>query len=243
MDTPLASNIINLFVAIGTIGAVIVALVGIWLNRRQARNDWLHAQQLATEERQDQSRPIIVPMSMEQIEVAQNEGGPGIHIEDGKINWIYQGKINLNLENMGGVALNIHSVLYGSESIHISQFVSWDNGPSGKGPVLVQFDHPQQLYLNPDDSIDGIHPIYDNSLDSSSNPIKNRMACLTVTYHDLFGIKHVSIFNYTLEHRWIRMTISKIPSLNGKPPLDLKELNDQKKQQAPKWSAPPIITS
>jgi len=29
MDTPLASNIINLFVAIGTIGAVIVALVGI----------------------------------------------------------------------------------------------------------------------------------------------------------------------------------------------------------------------
>jgi len=109
--------------------------------------------------------------------------------------------------------------------------------------VHVKYEHPKQFFLNPDDSIDGSHLLYDSSLDSSSNPVKYRIACLTVTYHDLFGIKHMSIFNYTLEHQWLCVAIDKIPSLNGKPPLDLKELNDQKRQQAPKLSAPPPITS
>ena len=235
MDTPLASNIINLFVAIGTIGAVIVALVGIWLNRRQARNDWLHAQQLATEERQHQSRPILVPVEeLTPATLTVTQQGPGavqlvgIHMADGLVNWSYPNRVNFELQNLGGgVALNVHCILYGGESLHSLQFVSWDNGPIGKDKYTkVYCAHSQQLQLNPDDSIDGSHPLYDSSLDSPSKPAKYRIACLTITYHDLFGIKHASIFNYTLDHRWVRVAIEKVPSLNGKPPLDLKELND-----------------
>ena len=244
MDTPLATNIINSLVAIGTLIVAVVAIVAIFQNRSQARNDWLHSQQLATDDRQHQSRPIIVPVGEFESVSPYLARGNTPYKGDGLVNWAYPDPIQLELQNMGGgVALNVHCVLYGSEPIHISQFVSWDNGPIGKGPIHIKYEHPQQLFLNPDDSIDGIHPLFDTSPNSPSNPVEQRIACLTVTYHDLFEIKHVSIFNYTLEHRWICMATSRIPSLNGKPPLDLKELNDQKKQQGTKLSAPPIKTS
>ena len=58
MDT---TNIINSAVAIGTFILAIVAIVAIFQNRSQARNDWLHTQQLATEDRKQQIRPIMAP--------------------------------------------------------------------------------------------------------------------------------------------------------------------------------------
>ena len=242
MDTLAATNIINSGVAIGTLILAIVAIVAILQNRSQARNDWLHTQQLATEERQHQIRPIIVPVGAFTSSTAT--GGSALYQSNGIVIWNHQGKIKLTLQNMGGgVAVNVHCVLYGPESIHTYQFVSWDNGPVGDNPVQVLCEHPEQLHLAPDDTIDGIHPLYNTSPTSSSNPIEYRIACLTVTYHDLFGIKHISIFNYTLEHRWVCVTIGKIPPVKGNAPLDLKELNDQKKQWAPKFSAPPPITS
>jgi len=66
---------------------------------------------------------------------------------------------------------------------------------------------------------------------------------LTITYHDLFGIKHVSIFDHTIEHQWVHIAIDKISVYKKKPILDLKELNTQEKQQAVKWSAPAPRTS
>jgi hypothetical protein len=245
MDTPLASNIINLFVAIGTIGAVIVALFGIWLNRRQARNDWLHAQQLATDDRQHQSQPIIVPKK----EISHNTvtysppvpEEPNLYTSEHRINWSWPHEIRLNVRNMGsGPAFNLHCVLYGSEDTCQSQFVSWDDGPiEEKSSTDVELIHSSELRLFHNDSVDGKHPLYDKSLDSPSNPWIYRIACLTITYHDLFEKKHVSIFQYTLQHGWIHVATGEIP---GKPPLDLKELNDQKKQ-GPKLSAPPVRTS
>ncbi|SRR6266567_2815038 len=208
----------------------------------QLRRQIEESRRLATEEQQHQSRPIIVPIR--QFTTYPGRRVPGIYIDNKTVNWNYQGTINLELQNMGGgVALNIHCILYGSGPMHTDQFVSWDNGPIGKNPVDVLFEHPKQLHLAPDDLIDGVHPLYDTSPTSPSNPTDYRIAGLTITYHDLFGTKHLSVFNYTLEHRWICVTVGKIPSLNGKPPLDLKELDDQKRQQAPKWSAPQIITS
>jgi len=242
MDTLLATNFINSGVAIGTLILAIVAIVAILQNRSQARDDWLHTQQLATEERQHQIRPIIVPVG--EFTPSPATLGSALYQPNGIGIWTHQGKIELTLQNMGGgVAVNVHCVLYGPEGILTYQFVSWDNGPVGNNPVQILFEHPKQLHLAPDDSIDGVHPLYDTSPTLSSNPIEYRIACLTVTYHDLFGIKHVSIFNYTLEHRWVCVTIGKIPAVKGNEPLDLKELNDQKKQQTPKFSAPPLITS
>jgi len=51
VDTSLATNLINLLIGLATLGAVIVALFAIWENRKQVREDWVHSQQLAAEER------------------------------------------------------------------------------------------------------------------------------------------------------------------------------------------------
>jgi len=196
---------------------------------------------LAAEERQHQSRPIIVPVG--EFTPSPATFGSVLYQPNGIVIWTHQGKIELTLQNMGGgVAVNVHCVLYGPEGIHAYQFVSWDNGPVGDNPVQILFEHPKQLHLVPDDSIDGVHPLY-NTSPTSLIPIEYRIACLTITYHDIFGNKHISAFNYTLEHRWVRVAIGNIPGVKGKIPLDLKELNDQKKQQGIKLSAPPPITS
>jgi hypothetical protein len=255
MGTQLASNFISATAALITLVAVIVAIVAIHDNRKQTRDNWehtqqlaredrLHAQQLATDERQHQSRPIIVPIGEFETVSPYIARGNTTYKGDRLVNWTYPDPIQLELQNMGGgVALNVHCVLYGSESIHTYQFVSWDNGPIGDKPVHVKFEHPKQFYLSPDDSIDGSQPIFDTSPNSPSNPVEYRIACLTITYQDLFDNKYMSIFNHTLDHQWLNVKIDKIPSLKGKPPLDLKELNNQKRQQAPKFSAPAPQTS
>jgi len=249
LDTPLATNIINSFVAVGTLIVAIVAIVSIIQNKRQARDDWSHSRQLATEERQDQNRPIIVPkkeISHNTVTYSpQDPGQPKLYSSERRINWTWPNQIRINIHNMGhGPAFNLNCVLYGPEDTCQSQFVSWDDGPiEEKSSPDINLMHSSELRLFHNDSVDGKNPLYDKSLDSPSNPWAYRTACLTITYHDLFGKRYVSIFNYTLDHRWIRIAIEDIPSLNGKPPLDLKELNNQKRQQASKWSAPPIRTS
>ena len=240
MDTTLATNIINSVVAVAALGAVLVAMYAIRESRKQAKDERLYNQKQATEDRQHQSRPILVPVG--EITQASAMAGPGFYRNNGIVIWNYQGKIKLALQNMGGgVALNVHCVLYGPESQYNLNFVSWDNGPIGTNPaqtILVEHPNSRKFYLFPDDSLDGIHPIYDTSPTSPANPIEYRIACLTITYHDLFGIKHMSIFNYTLEHRWVLVATGKIPTIKDKTPFDLKELNDWKIQHGPKYSAP-----
>jgi len=51
----------------------------------------------------------------------------------------------------------------------------------------------------------------------------------------------LSIFDYTLDHRWVSIFV-RMP-FHKKFPLDLKEKNDQKEQQAVKLSAPVPRTS
>src|SRR6266487_808270 len=170
MDTPLATNIINSVVATGTLVVAIVAIVAIFQNRSQAREDWKHSQQLASDERQHQSRPIIVPIGEFEPVSPYMARGNTPYRGDGLVNWAYPDPIQLELQNMGeGVALNVHCVLYGSEPIHISQFISWDNGPIGKSPIHIKYEHPKQFFLNPDDSIDESHPLFDTSPNSPSN--------------------------------------------------------------------------
>lgn len=147
MDTLVATNIINSGVTIGTLILAIVAIVAIFQNRSQARNDWLHAQQLATEERQHQSRPILVPVEeLAPATLTVTEQGPGvvklvgIHTADGLVNWSYPNRVKLELHNMGGgVALNVQCILYGAEPLHSLQFIAWDNGPIEKDKYTKMF--------------------------------------------------------------------------------------------------------
>jgi len=214
----------------------------------QVRKQTEESRRLATEERQYQSRPHLSPQkkvvgnAVTSISLEDGSASETLYAPDGKIDWSWQHRIRITLHNMGnGPAFNIHSVLYGSEDANQSQFVSWDTGPiEGKGTSDILLAHSSELQLFHSDSVDdGKHPLYDKSLNSSTNPWAYRMACLTITCHDLFGKKFVSIFHYTLQHQWIHVATEEI---YGKPPRDLKELNAQKKQ-GPKLSAPPIQTS
>lgn len=241
MDAVLVTNIINSVVAFATLAVAIVAVVGIRENRRLAREDWLHSQQLATEERQHQSRPIVVPV-----------GELSRHMSDGSVDWEYQRQIVppppppdpgtsvqtmepvtqvLTLQNMGeGIALNIHSVLYGPSASAGVQYVSWNNGPiQGKSSIEIVGSHGGMI-LDRDTKADGVHVLYDPS------EMDYRVARLTTTYHDLFGKRHVSIFDYinmpSKGHRWMHVaTTSGIE-------YDLEELDNQ--QQPPTAKRKPI---
>lgn len=249
------TDIIGVVNAVAQFAVAGVAIWAVWAslhaNKRQigASEIQINKQieenrRLATEERHHQSRPIIVPekeISHNTVTYFSTETGKAnesLYTPEHRIDWSWPHEIRLIVRNMGsGPAFNLHCVLYGPENTCQSQFVSWDAGPiEEKSSTPLELVHSSELRLSPDDSVDGKHPLYDRSLDSPSNPWTYRTACLTMTYHDLFEKKHVSIFHYTLQHRWIHVATE---VLSGEHPFDLKELNDQKKQ-GPKWSAPPI---
>ena len=249
MDSQIATNIISIAIAVITLGAVIVAIKAISENRKQAKDNWSHSQQQAKEERKHQIRPIMAP----EKEIVSNpmtvtDLNTGKRVErqlytsEQRIDWSWPYPIRIDLRNMGnGPALNLHGILHGNEDINQSQFVSWDNIPvEARSPITVEFRHLSDLSLFYGDMVNGKHVLYDKSLDAPTNPWLSRIARLTLTYHDLFGTKYVSIFHYTIEHRWIHVITEEI---TGNPARDLKELNMQKKQQGPKYSAPPIPTS
>ncbi len=206
------------------------------------------SRRLTTEERRHQSRPIIAPRE----EVFHNmvtyfnpetgKSSEDIYTSEQKINWGWQHEIKIKLDNVGhGPAFNLHCLLYGNEPACQNQFASWNNGPIGaESPITIDLTHPSTLYLFHKDSLDGEHPLYDQSLNAPSNPALDRIAWLTMTYQDLLGTKYMGIFTYTVQHKWLHITTKEIP---GEHPLDLKELNSQKKQTGPKFSAPPIITA
>ncbi len=246
MDTLLAANIINSLVALATFAAVIVALFAIGENRKQAKEDWQHNKQLAVEERQHQSRPIVVPV-----------GEISHYTSDGYVDWdaqyqltaqelqarIHQarqqnpnadpnsinipatepGTQRLKLQNMGeGVAFNVHCILYGALHTPEFQYVSWNNGPiQGKSDIQVVSTHGPTV-LDEHTKVDGTHILYD-PFDQNY-----RIARLTITYHDIFDRKHVSIYDYlrisTTEHRWMHV------ATNSGIEYDLEELDDQKRQ-------------
>ena len=214
--------IVNTVVAIATVGAVIAAL---YISNKQIKEN----RRQATEERQHQSRPVVVPIS--EVLYAYDSCGRGQPYDSGDlINWNVD-RVKIEVHNMGnGPALDVHCVLFSAHNQYAKHFVSWSNGPvEGNGKKTIIYNHSRELCLNYNNTIDGVHPLYLYVLNAPNNPI----ARLTITYHDLFGIKHVSIFDPMLEHQWVHVSIDKIPA------LDLKELNDQEKQQAPTYSAPP----
>ncbi len=253
MDTALVTSIINSVVAVATLAVAIVAVIGLRENRRLAREDWLHSQQLATVERQHQSRPIVVPVgelshhtpdgqvdwspydtaseqAMDQIarQAAYSEGE--YHSVSGATREHEQNTQQFILQNMGdGVALNVHSFLYGPQTGLGNQYTSWNNGPiQGRNGQPILYTHGATI-LSEQITVDGTHLLYDHS------ETHYRIARLTTTYHDLFGRRHVSIFDYIrrspTEHQWMHVTTK------SGIEYDLEELDNQR-QPAPSKRKP-----
>lgn len=246
MDTATIINIVAQFVVAGV--AIWAVLASLHTSKTQTKKseEQISRQieenrRLTTEERKYQSRPIITPKG-EVSHTTPPLSVENLYTSEQRINWGWQHEIRIAMDNLGrGPAFNVHCLLYGNEPACQNQFASWNNGPIGaESTMTIELTHSSELCLFHKDSLDGEHPLYDQSLDAPSNPGLDRIACLTITYHDLFGTKYMSIFNYTLEHRWVCMVIDKIPLVKENAPFDLKELNNQRKQQTPKYSAPPI---
>lgn len=229
MNTLLAANIISMCVAVGTIGAVVVALVVIWLNRKQEHEDWNHAQELAKderdhtqlmaqEERQHQARPILAPIDERffygpngsidwqpyrgtSFQQAIGDGAMRTHVLPAN-QGTEPSTQKITLRNMGnGPAFNIHIILYGPDS---SSYTSWHNGPiAGGGSLEIVADHGITS-LEEKTTVDGAYLLY-----NPSDP-DYRLARLTMTYYDLFDILHASIFDYLLlpsrEYRWMHLS-------------------------------------
>ncbi len=204
------------------------------------------SRRLATEERQHQSCPIIVPTkAIPNVPAEQHPGIPQEYLYTsevpplkGNISWGLQfPSVPIEVSNIGtGPAFNVHCVLHGYDNAYANQFISWNNGPIGPGKdETILSRHPSQgeLWLDRNDSIDGEHTLHYHSAGPNPNQAQ---ACLTISYQDLFDNKLVSIFDYTSYHQWVRVFIS-TPS-SPRIALDLKELNDQKKQKATKPQTP-----
>jgi hypothetical protein len=215
-------NQVALFVqavsAIISLFAVIAAFVAIFIQRRQFKEDWQMTLAHAEKERQLQSRPVIVPIGPK---LACDANGQ-VHwelqyISDGMGSSTSPDQQGITLQNMGsGPAFNIHSVLYGpNPALHL-QCGSWHNGPIEGGGTAKIYYYNGQTDLGKQTKVDGIHVLYN---DSDSN---YRVARLTTTYHDIFGLKYVSIFEYlhppSGEHRWMHINTTMVQK-------DLEELD------------------
>ena len=198
IGTQMAANIISLggliisfFAATATVAAVTIAFWAILDNRDQAKADWKHTQQLAQEERQQQGRPVLVPVSdISNFAALPNKVEPTQEI---------------TIQNIGnGAAFNVHCALYFQLNIRYS---SWNNGPvSANSPCTVTLDNGKDnIGLVTETSIDGKYHLY-----NKDDP-NYRAGRLTMTYRDLFDILHVSIFDYIVpvptEHRWVQLAI------------------------------------
>jgi hypothetical protein len=250
MGTPLAANVVNLSLVVAVFLIVVVSFFVLLGSRKQVRvleltqdlvkqNQVLvqqcqvlaeqglgfarQSRELVREDRRYQNCPVIVPL--------ENLKGPmGLYDAKGNIQWTAEDPIRVDMQNMGlGPAFNVHCVLYGPERLFQHQFVSWGNGPIRKDKV-IHFEHSRQFRLSRNDSIDGVYPLYDESPDSLSGSTIDRVARLTITYHDISGNRYVSIYDYTKEKKWIKVEIRETPSIDGKPPIDLKELNTLRQQ-------------
>ncbi len=173
MDPTLLLSIIT------TIGTSLAALVGV--------GTAVLAYIAIRDTRRQQNQPILAPF-----------GEFSDLSTDGEINWDKDSEVKLTLRNIGnGPAFNIFSIICSSEGD--KTYTSLTNRPSdGKSDFEVIYTKkaPSQVL---GDTVDGKNTLYPErtSGDPSTVSIKRyKVARLSTTYCDLFGVKYISIFDY-----------------------------------------------
>lgn len=174
--------------AVAALAAVVIVFVTIFFNRKQVRvsQEQVKVSQeqtkLVLEAQYDQHRPLLFP-SGDPNKVTLHNGGSGI-------------------------ALNVRGIFFSRE-------------PSSSKDTVVKYMHWLDEPLQTDESIvveqqqhvmiDGSYKIGKQTLYAPKAPTQeeiNRgialiLMRLTLTYHDIFGRKHASTFDYTHLHKWI----------------------------------------
>ena len=182
--------------AAATVAIAIFAIPTIQAYRKQVE---IGQEQVRVSQEQlfNQFRPVLHPVG---------DLGPLVNMVNGKsfIQWGNQNQVIEGLRNMGGgPAFNIYGILFGPPYITTpptpprERYVVWNYpalspGQEGDKITLQQFTN-----IKSDTTIGG-YPLYvPNDADHIAI-----IARFTLTYHDVFGRKHASIYDYHAQYGW-----------------------------------------
>jgi hypothetical protein len=152
---------------------------------------------VSQEQRFNQFRPILQPVgSLENI-IDRSAGKP--HIK-----WGYQNQVIDGLRNIGvGPAFNIYGILFGPPLITTppkpptERYVVWNYPALTPGEAGARITLEQSTNVSSETTIGG-YPLYvPDDVDHIGI-----IARFTLTYHDVFGRKHASIYDYHSQSGW-----------------------------------------
>jgi hypothetical protein len=199
--------LLNALTAIGTVGAVVVAL---WIAYRQ-RADALQAQY-------DSVRPMIVPEQplMERFRAA-SDGRPMDLLKHGNFDFSLTAS-NLRIKNIGpGVATDVCGIVVGPEPSELEPVPPERHSldiaapiPAGesldpitqRNPFLVR----GTIQVVPGISLYAPRELTAEEIERGANRIEYR---LTLTYRDVFGRTHAAVYDYSAAKRWRTVRIER----------------------------------
>src|SRR5260221_5302450 len=175
--------------------------------------------QIATSEHQarealyNQQKPVLVPVG-DLGNIIETSGGKP-HVK-----WGYQNQVIDGLRNIGvGPALNIYGILFGPPLNSLpprERYVVWNYAalsPSQEGDKITF----QQFTNVTSETTIGRYPLYVPD-DADHTGI---IARFTLTYHDVFGRKHASLYDFHAQYGW--MCRGHFPNIED----DIRELDQQ----------------
>lgn len=190
--------------SVAALAAVVVIFVTIIFSRKQVRvsQEQVRVSQkqtdLVLEAQYDQHRPLLFPTGNPDKVVLHNGGS--------------------------GIALNIRGVFFSREPSNskdpVVKYLHWVDAPLEPGTSITP-ENKQQVTIDGSCKI-GKQTLYApkaptlEEISSGITPIQMR---LTITYHDIFGRKHASTFDYTHLQKWVCV------ELQSNIPQDIEDLD------------------
>lgn len=191
--------------------------------QEQAREDQEESRRQFLEAQYAADRPILVPLPRMRIPL---DGG-----EPERIYWD-DTRLPIEIRNVGpGIATNVWGVFMPPQPLPLSshQYSLRLVAPLSSGDTVGRWEQFSRggTMFNCDDKVSGYSLCVPRELAPEENFNQldrrdRRIARLTLTYHDIFGRKHASIFDYTQIGIWIEVAI--IPNIEH----DLGEMDEAK---------------
>ncbi len=195
--------------ALATLFAVIVGLRGISIGRELANEAYKQAQEAIEENRSqfleaqfNASRPLLVPISTD-------PGGQDEMEEPATIDWD-AAQMFVTIQNVGtGIATNIWISFLPPAPMpsDSSQYVSRLGSPvtAGGEPFKVYLQQGMSLFGESDSLNEHSLCVLPGRATGSTNQRNRFIARMCMTYQDIFGRKHASIFDMSDRGIWINM--------------------------------------
>jgi hypothetical protein len=204
MSWEAASVIVNTALVVCTIIILLANWKLVQAGQDQARASHEQVRQ-ALEAEYDSRRPLLVPVGSLPLRVDDNRKAFDFN----------QAECPLTLRNVGsGVALNIRAVMHPPRPQESPAFVTsrqtlWLGTPLAAAESIETKTKVGMTIVSGDANVgsDPSYTLYAPRVPSLSETLRiatpHVVARLTVTYHDVYGRKHASVFDYTDQEMWI----------------------------------------